>query len=285
MSDVPPAELAPFPSLGELETEEGRKGCCAAVYEHPAVQWLLGEQLHPGGEAGTLRGLELGGVRAGDRLLDVASGRGSSALLAARELGCDVVGLEYGAAAVAAANAAAEAARLDDRVRFEQGDAESLPFSGQSFDAVLCECSLCTFPDKRRAVEEMRRVLRPGGRLVLSDVLVDRAGLPDELQGPLAVLACVGEALPRQGYERLLTQAGLAMLAVEERRRDAARLAGRVHDRLRGARVLGFDTIAGAPLATEEAIELLTSAREAIDRGTLGYAIFVAERPIPGPGI
>jgi hypothetical protein len=285
MSGLPPTELPPLPTLEGLGTEEQLKGCCAAVYEHPAVQWLLGDELHPGGEAGTMRALQLGGVRTGDRLLDVASGQGSSALLAARELGCEVVGFEYGAAAVAAANAAAKAAALDDRVTFLQGDAESLPFSDQSFDGVLCECSLCTFPDKGRAVEEMRRVLRPGGRLMLSDVTVDRAGLPDELQGPLAVLACVGDALPPEGYEQLLTQAGLSMLTAEERSRDAARLAARVHDRLRGARLLGFDRIPGAPLASGEAIELLTAARRAIDRGALGYAIFVAERPVPGPAI
>jgi arsenite methyltransferase len=285
VSGLPSAALASFPSLGDLRTNDGRKSCCAAVYEHPAVQWLLGEELHPGGEAGTLRALELGGVRTGDRLLDVASGQGASVLLAARELGCEAVGLEYGPAAVAAANAAAEAARLADRASFHQGDAESLPFQEQSFDAVLCECSLCTFPDKRRAIEEMRRVLRPGGRLVLSDVLVDRARLPDQLRGSLAVVACVGDALPREGYEQLLTQAKLSIRKVEERSQDAALLARRVHDRLRGARLLGFDHVAGAPLATQAAIELLTGARRAIDEGALGYAIFAAERPVPGPAI
>lgn len=280
MSALPPAELGPLPALEDLESADGVKGCCAAVYEHPAVRWLLGDELHPGGEAATLRALELGGVRTGDRLLDVASGSGASALLAARELGCEVAGLEYGAAAVEQANAAAGAQGLDHRVRFLQGDAEELPFADSSFDAVLCECSLCTFPDKRRAASELRRVLRPGGRLVLSDVVVDRPRLGEELAGPLAVLACVGEALSRDGYERLLGDAGLPVLAVEERNEDAARLARRVHERLRGARLLGFDSMAGAPLDTGDAIDVLARARRAIDAGTLGYAIFIASRPV-----
>jgi SAM-dependent methyltransferase len=240
------------------------------------VRWLLGDELHPGGKATTRRALELAGVRRGDRLLDVACGHGASALLAARELGCRVVGLEYGDRAVHEATAAARAAGLHARVCFRRGDAEALPFESATFDAVLCECSLCTFPDKARAARELRRVLRPGGRLALSDVVVEHAALIAELRGPVAVLACVGAALSRSGYERLLADAGLSVLAVESRNDDAALLARRVHDRLRGARLLGVERLAGAPLTTADAIELVARAREAIRAGTLGYAIFIA---------
>jgi arsenite methyltransferase len=276
VSAVPPAGVGPLPALADLESDAGLKRCCASVYEHPAVRWLLGDELHPGGEATTRRALELTGVGRGDRLLDVASGHGASALLAARELGCDVVGLEYGSGAVQEATAAARAAGLEARVSFRRGDAEALPFESASFDAVLCECSLCTFPDKPRAASELRRVLRPGGRLALCDVVVEHSRLSDDLRGPFAVLACVGAALPRSGYERLLADAGLPLLAVESRDQDAALLARRVHDRLRGARLLGVDRMAGAPLATTEAIELVARAREAIRTGALGYAIFIA---------
>jgi arsenite methyltransferase len=276
VSTLPPARLDPMPSLAELESDAGFKRCCASVYEHPAVRWLLGDELHPGGEATTLRALELAGVGSGDLLLDVACGHGASALLAARQLGCRVVGLEYGAWAVQEATAAARTAGLQARVSFRRGDAEALPFESASFDAVLCECSLCTFPDKARAARELRRVLRPGGRLALCDVVVEHSRLVADLRGPLAVLACVGAALPRSGYERLLADAGLPVLAVESRDADAAFLARRVHDRLRGARLLGVERMAGAPLTTADAIELVVRAREAIRSGALGYAIFIA---------
>jgi arsenite methyltransferase len=265
--------------LDALLAEGDLKACCAAVYEHPAVRWLLGGELHPGGEATTRRALELIGVAAGDRLLDVASGTGASALLAARELGCSAVGVEYGALAVDAANAAARAEALDRAVEFRRGDAEDLPFGNDEFDAVLCECSLCLFTDKRRAIEEIRRVLRPGGRLALSDVVVDRRRLPPELDGAIAAIACVGEALSRQGYERLLAEAGLQLTAIEARADDAAALARRVEDRLRGARVLGLDRIEGSPVAIGEAIDLAGVAHRAIADGSLGYAIFAATSP------
>ncbi|MDQ2939748.1 MAG: methyltransferase domain-containing protein [Actinomycetota bacterium] len=264
--------------LGEPLAAEDVKSCCASLYQHPAVSWLLGGDLHPGGEATTRRALELAGVRPGDRLLDVASGTGASALLAARELDCQVVGVEYGEAAVRAAQAAAGAHGLEDRVSFLQADAEALPLPVGSFDAVLCECSLCTFPAKARAVREMKRVLRPGGRLALSDVVVDADRLPRALRGMLATVACIGTALAKEGYEQLLTDSGLSVSACESRDEDAAKMARRIEERLRGARLFGVDRLEGSPVGIEEAIELAGMARHAIAEGVLGYAIFGAVR-------
>jgi arsenite methyltransferase len=265
-----------LPRVDELLAAGDAKACCSALYEHPAVRWLLGDELHPGGEATTRRALALIGVGAGERLLDVASGTGASAILAAREFGCLVAGVDYGAEAVRGAQRAADAAGLCDRVGFIVGDAEALPFADGEYDAVLCECSLSSFPDKPRALAEIWRVLRPGGRLALSDVVVDRQRLPKELHGALAAFACIGEALSTQGYEKLLVEAGLHPIAVESRDEDAAALAGRVEDRLRGARLLGFDRAGGSPVASGAVIGLAATARQAISDGALGYSIFAA---------
>jgi SAM-dependent methyltransferase len=262
--------------LDELLAAGDAKACCAALYEHPAVRWLLGDELHPGGAATTRRALELIGLGPGDRLLDVASGTGASALLAVRDLGCEVVGVDYGEGAVVLANEAADAEAPGRSVGFVRGDAENLPLPDASFDAVLCECSLSSFPDKPRALAEIRRVLRAGGRVALSDVVIDRARLPAALDGPLAAVACVGEAMSERGYERLLTEAGFRPTAVERRDADAATLAERVEDRLRGARLLGLDRAAGSPIATADAIEIVAAARRAIADGALGYAIIAA---------
>ena len=79
------------------------------------------------------------------RLLDVASGRGASALYLARRFGCEVVGIDYSRESVNFANAQAVAdPRLAGSVRFETGDAELLPFAANSFDALICECAFCT---------------------------------------------------------------------------------------------------------------------------------------------
>jgi arsenite methyltransferase len=264
-------------NLDALLADGGIEACCAALYESPAVRWFLGDELHPGGESATRRSLELIELGPGERLLDVGSGTGRSALLAAREFGCLVAGLDYGAEAVRGAQHAADAAGLGDRVGFVVGEAGALPFADDEFDAVLCECSLSTFPDKQRAVAELRRVLRPDGRLAISDVVGEPGRLPEPLRGAIATLACVGGALPLAGYERLLAERGLRTFAVESLDDEAARLARRVEDRLRAGRLL--ERCRGSewcPFGFEEAIQAVRLARRAIDEGTLGYAILAA---------
>ena len=273
-----PPDAVDLRALTELLGGGDVKACCAALYEHPAVRWLLGDELHPGGEATTRRALELIGVGPGERLLDIASGKGDSSLLAARERGCVVTGIDYRPAAVIDAGRAADAAGVGDRVVFHVGEAEALPFEDSTFDAVLCECSLCTFPDKPRALAEMRRALRPGGRVAIADVLADHDRLPASLRGPLATAACVGAALSREDLLRLLDSIGYRLVATQSCTQEAAQMAERLYDRLRGARILGADRIIGSALAIEEAIEMAAAAREAIAEGALDYAIFAAAR-------
>ncbi len=278
---------SPLPTTADLDTsaladvaagiEAGDvKGCCATVYEQPAVRWLLGGELHPGGENLTRRMLKLAEVGPADLVVDVASGAGTSAMLAAREYGCEVVGVDYGSTAVAGARAEAEAQGLAHSVSFVEGDAEALPLGDASFDVAVCECALCTFPDKATAVAEMRRVLRPGGRLVLSDVVADHARLPDDLRGTMATVACVGSALAEPGYRDLLGAAGFEIEVVEHATDEVARMCDRVKTRLRGAKVLGFEGLVPVEGGLRHAIELAGEARSAVDSGALGYAVFSA---------
>jgi arsenite methyltransferase len=273
-----PPDALELSELTELLCGGELKGRCTAVYAHPAVRWLLGNELHPGGAATTRRALELIGVGDGERLLDIAAGKGDSALLAARERRCIVIGVDYGETAIIEAGRAAAAAGLADRASFLVGDAEALPFEDQSFDAVLCECSLCTFPDKRGAVAEVRRVLRPDGRVAIADVLADHERLPASLSGPLAAVACVGTALSREELLQLLRSSGFRLLGIESCTTEAAELAERVYDRLRGTRLLGADRMIGSALPIKDAVAMAKAAREAIADGALDYAIFAAAR-------
>jgi arsenite methyltransferase len=258
-------------------SDEDLKNCCAAAYTNPAVRWLLGGELHPGGAPLTRRTLELAELRAGERLLDVACGPGTSALLAASEFGAKATGVEYGMDAVRAAGEAVSASGHAKHVHFLHGDAETLPVADNSFDVVLCECSLCTFPDQCRAVAEFRRVLRPGGRLALSDVVVEGGDMPAALSGAIAAIACIGGALSSTGYRQLLHQGGLTVQRSEPRPRDADAFAQRIEDRLRGARLLGIGPPPGSPLSIEDAIEAVRQARGQITSGRLTYTIFIAQ--------
>ena len=130
---------------------EDIKSCCAQLYEQDFVRLLLGDSFHPGGLGLTTQLGQALVFKPGLRVLDGASGTGTSALHLAETFECEVVGVDYGGDNVRVANEAATARGLSGRVRFQQGDSERLPFEDASFDAIICECAFCTFPDKARA--------------------------------------------------------------------------------------------------------------------------------------
>src|SRR6516165_12492960 len=119
------------------------KACCAAAYSQDAVALVLGGSYHPGGLALTRRLAGALGLRPGWRVVDVASGPGTTARLLAAEYAVTVDGVELGEPAVQRARVAAAEAGLSGRVRFHRGDAERLPLPDGLADAVVCECALC----------------------------------------------------------------------------------------------------------------------------------------------
>src|SRR5580700_972188 len=179
------------------------KSCCAAVYQSEFAHLLLGDSFHPGGQRLTARLGDQLDLRPGLRVLDVASGKGESAIFLAGQFGWHVVGVDFGPENVREANTRAKATQVAHLVSFVEGDAERLNFPEASFDAVICECAFCTFPDKRAAALEFARVLRPGGGAGLSD-LTRSATLPPELTGLLAWVACIADARPVEEYAAYL---------------------------------------------------------------------------------
>jgi arsenite methyltransferase len=261
-----------------IRSDAELKTCCATLYASDWAQLLLGDSFHPGGLALTERLGTLLGLVSGQRVLDVAAGRGTSAIFLAQRFGCAVVGVEYGGTAVAEANALAAEAGLADRVRFEQGDAEQIPFAAGAFDAVICECAFCTFPDKRAAAAEFARVLRRGGRVVLSD-LTRTGALPAELEGLLAWITCIADARPLDEYSAYLAGAGFSVDLVEPHDKTLAELVQAVRTRLLGAELLLKLKQLDLPGADfEQAKALARHAAEAVRQGTLGYALVVASK-------
>ncbi len=253
------------------ETADEIKSCCATAYSSDAARFLLGDGFHPGGAALSRRLIGELGVGPGTTVIDVASGPGTSALQLARETGCDVIGVDLSPTGVAAAEAAAADAGLVGRVHFVVGDAEALPLAGASVDAALCECALCTFPDKPAAARELARVLRPGARLALSDVTADHERLPEELRKLPAWVACIGGARPLEEVASVLAAAGFVIEQTERHEGALAELLEQVEVRLQATRLLLGDGL-------EQAFSLLALARDAVEHGALGYASVVARR-------
>ena len=261
---------------GDMEV----KACCANVYQSDWARLLLGDSFHPGGlelteHLGTL--LDLGPGRS---VLDVASGQGASAIRLAQRFGCTVLGIEYGSQVIQQATERAAAGGVAHLVSFRQGDAEHLPLPGGTFDAVICECAFCTFPNKACAALEFWRALKPGGQVGLSDV-TRTAEVPADLWGLLAWIACIADAQPVEYYMRYLTTAGLAVNLVEHCNETLAELVHDIQGKLLAAEMLARLKKIELPgtINFEQAKALAKSAAAAIQAGKFGYAIIVATRP------
>ena len=254
------------------------KQCCANLYQSDFAKLLLGDSFHPGGLKLTERLGQLLQLGEHSHVLDVASGRGTSAFFLAEKFGCTVIGLDYGKHNVETAHAAAAAHGLSSRVRFEQADAEQLPFADASFDAVVCECAFCTFPDKGKAAGEFARVLRRGGSVGISD-LTRSMDLPKELEGLLAWISCIADAQPVQNYVDWFHSAGLAPRTTESHDEALQEMVWQVQAKLLGAEVLvGLRKIDLQGIDFSIANQMVATALSVIQQGRLGYALITAEK-------
>lgn len=257
---------------------ESLKACCAAGYSSDAVALLLGPSYHPGGQRLTRRLLELLQVGPSDSVVDVASGIGTTALLAAIDYEATVDGVDLSAANVTLAVGAARAVGVSDRARFHQGDAESLPLSGAAYDVVVCECALCTFPDKATAAAEMARVLRSGGRVGITDVTAERSRLPKELTGVAAWVACIADARPAEEYVAILANAGLDVTVREHHPAALEQLVRQIAARLELLRMTSPNRLEELGIDLERAGPVLDAAQQAIRDGILDYVLLVGEK-------
>jgi SAM-dependent methyltransferase len=164
------------------------------------------------------------------RLLDVGCGSGGPALHVARLTGCEVVGVELYEDAVASGNRMAREAGLEKRASFVQADAsQPLPFEGGSFDAILCVDAINHLPDRPRVLADWVRLLRPGRRLLFTDPVTVTGVLGSD---EIAIRTSIGYFLivPAGEDERLLAEAGLSVLAVEDTTKSLAEVARRRAD-------------------------------------------------------
>lgn len=160
----------------------------------------------------------LAALRPGETVLDIGSGAGLDAFLAARRVGPTgrVIGLDMTPAMIDAASAHAARAGMTN-VEFLLGDAEAIPLPDRSVDRVISNCVLNLAPDKPRVFREISRVLKPGGRMAVSDIVLQKP-LPALLRRSSALWAgCLAGALLEADYLAAARAAGLREVRVVSR--------------------------------------------------------------------
>jgi arsenite methyltransferase len=156
----------------------------------------------------------------GETVLDLGSGAGADVLISARRVGPSgkAIGLDMTDEMLELARANARDAGVDN-VEFVKGYIEDIPLAEGSVDVVISNCVINLSADKRKVLAEAARVLRPGGRFAVSDVIAD----PDMDEATRADMqqwtGCVAGALTRTEFEQALTDAGLADIELRETHR------------------------------------------------------------------
>lgn len=151
----------------------------------------------------------LASLKAGEIVLDLGSGTGMDCFLAAHKVGPKgrVIGVDMTPEMVAKARKIAEKEGYKN-VEFRLGEIENLPVADNSVDVIISNCVINLSPDKKRVFEEVYRVLKPGGRFMISDLVLLKP-LPDFIKESVeAYIGCLSGAVLKDDYINLIKQAG-----------------------------------------------------------------------------
>ncbi len=222
------AEMA---KAGVVKTQSG---CCTPkAYGTPAT--TLGYSAHDASAVPDGADLGLGcgnptaiaSLRGGETVLDLGAGAGFDSFIAAKAVGPEgrVIGVDMTAEMVARARANARKVNAAN-VEFRLGEIEHLPVADATVDVILSNCVINLSPEKGAVFAEAFRVLKPGGRLAISDV-VAIAEIPDDLRrAASAIASCISGAAPLDEVRALLARAGFTEVTVEIAPRSAEIVSG-----------------------------------------------------------
>ena len=252
-------------------TEGAKTSCCSTTCSGGTADDPITSNLYTAAETGTLpekavlaslgcgNPTALAELHKGEVVLDLGSGGGIDVLLSAKRVGPagKAYGLDMTDEMLALARENQRKARVAN-VEFLKGEIEAIPLPDNSVDVIISNCVINLSADKGRALREAFRVLKPGGRFAVSDVVV-RGEVPAELRRSMELwVGCVAGALTEEEYHRLLGLAGFEQIGIEPTRvyeiedakafLEGAGLETEVLAREVGGRVMGAFVRARKPL-------------------------------------
>lgn len=214
-----------------LRVKTGGSGCCGATAASPMACDPITSNLYDSSQTGALpeeavlaslgcgNPTALAQLNPGEVVLDLGSGGGIDILLSAQRVGTTgkAYGLDMTDEMLALANENKRKAGAQN-VEFLKGEIENIPLPDNSVDVIISNCVINLSADKDRVLREAFRVLKPGGRFAISDV-VTRGQINDQIRGSMLLwVGCVAGALDESKYRTKLKAAGFAEITIEPTR-------------------------------------------------------------------
>ncbi len=208
--------------------ECGISGSCCGVSDDAAINTLISTRLGYSKEdlsrvpSGADMGLGCGNPRAiaslkpGETVVDLGSGGGFDCFLAAHEVGAQgkVIGIDMTPDMISKARRNADKGNFN-QVEFRLGEIENMPVADNTADVIISNCVINLSPNKARVFQEAYRILKPGGRLAISDV-VATIELPEEMRNDPALIAgCMGNASLIEELEQVMKLAGFQEITIQ----------------------------------------------------------------------
>lgn len=216
----------------EIAKSSAQSGCCgpsSCCGESGNIEFsMIGDDYKsvngyvPEADLGLGCGLptEYAGIKAGDTVVDLGSGAGNDVFIARSIVGESgkVVGIDMTEEMIEKANS--NNLKLGyQNVKFLLGEIENIPLENNFADVVISNCVLNLVPDKRKAFEEIYRILKPGAHFCVSDIVI-KGELPDELRKSAELYAgCVAGALEQEEYLKIISEAGFTDIQIKKSRR------------------------------------------------------------------
>ncbi|MDP4273976.1 MAG: arsenite methyltransferase [Bacteroidota bacterium] len=198
----------------------GATGCCSGVdYAIFSENYKKIKGYNPEADLGLGCGIptEYAQIKEGDTVIDLGSGAGNDCFVARAIVGekGKVLGIDFTEAMIDKARKNAEKLGFNN-VEFRQGDIENMPVSDNLADVVISNCVLNLVPDKDKAFGEIFRVLKPGGHLSVSDIVI-KGKLPEKIQQEAELYAgCVSGAIQLELYVQIMKDKGLKNIKIQK---------------------------------------------------------------------
>jgi arsenite methyltransferase len=202
------------------ETSCCGSGCCSnEVYTIMSDDYTNLAGYNPDADMGLGCGLptQFAHMKKGDTVVDLGSGAGNDCFIARNAVGPEgkVIGIDMTEAMIAKARINADKLGLNN-VEFRLGEIEDMPMAANKADVVVSNCVLNLVPDKRKAFEEIKRVLKPGGHFSISDVVL-KGELPENIKKASEMYAgCVAGALQKEEYMNIIHDVGFTGVKIQK---------------------------------------------------------------------